>query len=144
MPDTREQPHETARIILCSGKIYYDLEQRREETKRDNVAILRVEQLYPLSDFQLRRCLEPYPVTAPVFWVQEEPENMGAWPYLSRRFGATLFETHLFTVICREPAASPATGSARLHKQQQLRVVSQALEIRPSDQSEHREELALC
>jgi 2-oxoglutarate dehydrogenase E1 component len=144
IPDTREEPHETDRIILCSGKIYYDLEQQRAKSRRDNVAILRLEQLYPLSDLELRRRLESYPAQAPVLWVQEEPENMGAWPYLRLRFGETLFDTHDFTTICREAAASPATGSARLHKQQQLRLVSEALERWPSGHSERREELALC
>jgi 2-oxoglutarate dehydrogenase E1 component len=144
LPDTRADSHETDRIILCSGKIYYDLEQRREKSRRDHVAILRLEQLYPLSDAELRRRLEPYPASAPVFWVQEEPENMGAWPYLSLRFGAMLFGTHDFTVISREPAASPATGSPRLHKQQQLRIVSEALETWRPGPSERAEELALC
>jgi 2-oxoglutarate dehydrogenase E1 component len=144
IPDAREEPRRTDRIILCSGKIYYDLEQRRQESRHENVAILRIEQLYPLSDLELRRRLEPYPATAPVFWVQEEPENMGAWPYFSRRFGETLFETHDFNAICREPAASPATGSLRLHKRQQVEIVARALETWSSGQSERGQELALC
>lgn len=144
IPDTREEPHDTDRVILCSGKINYDLEQRRKELRQENVAILRLEQLYPLSDSELRAHLEPYHTRTPVVWVQEEPENMGAWPYLSLRFGHTLFGTHDFTAISRERAASPATGSPRLHKQQQLRILSEALAVRPPDQSERREELALC
>jgi 2-oxoglutarate dehydrogenase E1 component len=142
--DAREEPHATDRVILCTGKIYYELEQRRKELLRENVAILRLEQLYPLSERELRGHLEPYPARAPVVWVQEEPENMGAWPYLSLRFGNTLFGTHDFKAICRERAASPATGSARLHKQQQLHILSEALAGPPREQSERREELALC
>jgi 2-oxoglutarate dehydrogenase E1 component len=144
LPDTRSEPRETAKIILCSGKIYYDLEQRRAELNRHNVAILRVEQLYPLSDLELRQHLERYPRATPIVWVQEEPQNMGAWPYLSQRFGNMLFGNHDFTAICREPAASPATGSTRLHKQQQLRLVSAALDTAPVHQPVDREGLFLC
>ncbi len=144
IPDSRDEAHDTDRIILCSGKIYYDLEQRRKELRHENVAIVRLEQLYPLSDRELRGNFEPYHSSTPVVWVQEEPENMGAWPYLSLRFGDTLLGTHAFTAICRERAASPATGSPRLHKQQQLRILSEALAVRPPDQGERREELALC
>jgi len=142
--DTRSKPQSTERIILCSGKIFYDLDQRRQEAKQEHVAILRVEQLYPLSDRELQRHLESYASNTPVLWVQEEPENMGAWPYLRLRFGAALFGTHPLSAICREPAASPATGSARLHKEQQLRIISAALDAKPSKLEEHGEEIPVC
>jgi 2-oxoglutarate dehydrogenase E1 component len=142
--DTRSKPQSTGRIILCCGKIYYDIEQRRQQAKQEHVAILRVEQLYPLSDRELQRHLESYASDTPVLWVQEEPENMGAWPYLRLRFGETLFGTHPLSAICREPAASPATGSARLHKEQQLRIISAALDVRSSKSEEHSEEISVC
>jgi 2-oxoglutarate dehydrogenase complex dehydrogenase (E1) component-like enzyme len=69
---------------------------------------------------------------------------MGAWPYLGLRFGDTLFGTHPFNAICRERAASPATGSPRLHKEQQLRIISEALDAAPVSQSERSEGMALC
>ncbi len=71
---------------MCTGKIYYELEQQREALKRDDVAILRLEQLYPLQEQAVQLALAPYAAGIPVMWVQEEPENMGAWRYLRVRF----------------------------------------------------------
>jgi 2-oxoglutarate dehydrogenase E1 component len=142
IPDSRTEPGSTDRIILCSGKIYYELDRERHESKQENIAILRLEQLYPLSDGQLQRLLAPYPRATPVVWVQEEPENMGAWPYLRLRFGARLGGTHALSVVCREPAAAPATGSLRVHKQQQRRIISLALNTGASKRSEQREEIS--
>ena len=118
---------ETERILLCSGKIYYDLHKKRRELKRNNIALTRMEQLYPLPEKELRAALEVYPHGTPVFWVQEEPENMGAWCYLNLRFKGKLCDTHPFAVICRRRSASPATGSARAHKEQQEALLARAL-----------------
>ena len=88
IPDQRSAAGaETSRILLCSGKVYYELLEFREEQKRQDVAILRVEQLYPFADATLQAAMEPYREGTPAFWVQEEPANMGAWPYLTLRFG---------------------------------------------------------
>ncbi len=115
------------RVLLCSGKIYYDLEKQRDEAGRSDVAILRLEQLYPLRPSELQSILGPYAKGTPVIWVQEEPENMGAWRYLFAQFGPQLFGQHPFSGIYREPSASPATGSASRHKREQLELVKQAL-----------------
>jgi 2-oxoglutarate dehydrogenase E1 component len=139
----RQEPRVTEKILLCSGKIYYDLAQARDHLKRDSVAILRLEQLYPLSDDELRRHLAPYATGTPAVWVQEEPQNMGAWPHIRLRFGGQLLGRHPLSVICRPPAASPATGSARVHHQQQERIVADALESGAKPGEERIEELAL-
>ena len=144
IPDAGIDPRSAEKILLCSGKIYYELDQRRHELKQENIGILRIEQLYPLSDAELGRFLAPYPPAAPVVWVQEEPENMGAWPYFRLRFGDKLFGTHAFSAICRDRSAAPATGSARVHREQQLRLISAALDTSPSKRTEHREEIFVC
>jgi len=114
------------RILMSSGKVCYDLEKAREEMQAATVAILRVEQLYPLSDETLRRALEGYPDGTPVVWVQEEPENMGAWPYLRARCGESLLKRFPFSVISRPASASPATGSSASHKLEQQQLIADA------------------
>jgi 2-oxoglutarate dehydrogenase E1 component len=112
------------RILLCSGKIYYELDKYRQENKRTDVAILRIEQLYPLQLEQLRAALAAYPKDAPISWVQEEPENMGAWRYILVRFGIELDRP--FSGIYRPASASPATGSAAAHKAEQAELIETA------------------
>lgn len=126
LPDVDTSQREISRILLCSGKIYYELEQRREDLGRSDVAILRVEQLYPFDNEELRRHFEPYAEGTPVYWVQEEPENMGAWRFFYVRFGETLLGRHPFLGISRAKSASPATGSASSHKLEQEHILSQA------------------
>jgi 2-oxoglutarate dehydrogenase E1 component len=122
----RAQPVE--RILLCSGKIYYELEQRREKLERNDVAILRVEQLYPLPEKMLGSFLSGYPEGTPTLWVQEEPENMGAWHYLRVTCGEKLFDRFPFSVIARPQSASPATGSGSSHKQEQEQLLAAAFD----------------
>ena len=85
-------PKDVRRVLLCSGKVFYELEKRKSELERSDVAIVRVEQLYPLPRKSLRKTLADYADGTPVLWVQEEPENMGAWRFLRIHFGETLFE----------------------------------------------------
>jgi 2-oxoglutarate dehydrogenase E1 component len=115
-------------VILCTGKVYYDLAEQREGAKREDIAILRLEQLYPLRHETLKAALSPYAEGTPVFWVQEEPANMGAWFYLRTQFGDTLFGKWPFSGIARVPSASPATGSHRRHKQEQAEIIARAFE----------------
>jgi len=114
------------RVLLCSGKVYYDLAAYRQEHGREDVALLRVEQLYPLQRDTLTAALAPYPAAAPVVWVQEEPENMGAWCYIHRWFGCEMIRRGSIEVVSRVASASPATGSAAMHKREQARLVGQA------------------
>ena len=116
------------RVLLCSGKIYYELERKREELKRHDVAIVRVEQLYPLPNEALRTALAPYADGTPAHWVQEEPENMGAWRHLLIHWGDRLLGRLPWTVISRPAASSPASGSATRHKQEQARLLTQAFD----------------
>ncbi|MBI4880766.1 MAG: 2-oxoglutarate dehydrogenase E1 component [Planctomycetes bacterium] len=121
-----ERQGEVTRVLLCSGKVYYDLAAYREESARGDAAILRLEQLYPLSRQALEQALAPYPAGTPVFWVQEEPENMGAWSFLQRRFGADLGRGMRLAGVTRPESASPATGSAAMHRLEQAALMQAA------------------
>ncbi len=114
------------RVLLCSGKIYFELAAQREKSKRDDVAILRVEQLYPLPDEVLQSALAKYADNTPVFWVQEEPQNMGAWYDFRVRFGDRLFGRWPFDGVSRPASASPASGSANAHKREQAALIAKA------------------
>jgi len=114
------------RILLCTGKIFYELAARREEHKCDNVAVIRLEQLYPLRAGLLEQILVPYADDTPVLWVQEEPANMGAWRFLHEKFGKHLFGRFPFAPITRHESASPATGSSGAHKLEQQQLVERA------------------
>jgi 2-oxoglutarate dehydrogenase E1 component len=129
LPDsdmTDEEKKHVRRVLLCSGKSYYSLEQRREEQGIKDVAIVRVEQFYPLPDEHLRAALEPYPRGVPVVWTQEEPENMGAWRHIRARFGSQLFARHPLHCVARAESASPATGSASSHRLEQEELLERA------------------
>ncbi|MDP3068696.1 MAG: 2-oxoglutarate dehydrogenase E1 component [Opitutaceae bacterium] len=114
------------RVLLCTGKIFYDLAAYRAEQQRTDTAIIRLEQLYPLGAEVLERALQPYADGTPVLWVQEEPANMGAWRHLHDRFGRTLCGRLPFALLSRPESASPATGSANAHKLEQARLVARA------------------
>ncbi len=110
------------RVILVSGKLYYDLEARRAELKRDDVALVRVEQLYPFPQKQLEKVLSNYP-NAEVVWAQEEPENMGALTHLLRVYDRNL------KYISRDESASPASGSAEVFSKRQEAILRKAFDI---------------
>ena len=126
LPDQRSNP-DVQRILLCSGKLYYELEEARERLEQDDIAVIRVEQLYPFPDSQLAAALQPYADGTPTYWVQEEPENMGAWYYVRVRFGNSLFGRFPFEGISRPASASPATGSASSHRLEQAELIRKAL-----------------
>lgn len=128
IPDSAEiAPSGVKRILLCSGKIYYDLLKRRTELQRTDVAILRMEQLYPLPEAALRVFLSAYPDGTPVSYVQEDPENMGAWRFLRVSWGNTLFDRFPFDGISRPASASPATGSHTSHDIEQDVILTKAI-----------------
>ncbi|BAM02498.1 2-oxoglutarate dehydrogenase E1 component [Phycisphaera mikurensis] len=123
-PDpNREKPD---RILLCSGKIYYELLEQREKLGRQEVPILRLEQLYPFPVKELTEVLEPYGDDLPVVWVQEEPRNMGAWQFLKGGYGYRLLHRWDMTRVARVPSASPATGSRAAHQIEQARLLDDA------------------
>ena len=112
------------RVIFCSGKIYYDLAARKKEEKRDDIAIIRLEQLYPLPEKQIRELLEKkYTGAMEICWVQEEPANMGAWRHISSSLPDIPFR-----LISRRRAASPATGFKKRHDEEQEIIISVAFE----------------
>jgi 2-oxoglutarate dehydrogenase E1 component len=113
-------------VLICSGKLYYELEKERQDLDRQDVAILRLEQMYPLPMQQLKSALSEYRNGTPVYWVQEEPENMGAWRFLLARFGGELFDRLPFSGIYRRASPSPATGSASSHRMEQKELLMQA------------------
>jgi 2-oxoglutarate dehydrogenase E1 component len=117
-------PKPAKRLLLCSGKIYYDLITARETKKRDDVAIVRFEQLYPLSDSLLAETVKPFK-GAELIWVQEEPFNMGAWYHVRARWPEVVGKGRLVPVA-RAESASPATGSEKSHKYEQQILIDQA------------------
>jgi 2-oxoglutarate dehydrogenase E1 component len=126
LPDPEVPPQEAQHVFLCTGRIYYDLIKHREDLGRKDVAILRVEQLYPRLDHFLEGALAPYRDGIPVTWVQDEPENMGSWRFLRYLFGTKLLGRFPFSGVYRPESASPATGSANAHKLEQKRLLAQA------------------
>jgi 2-oxoglutarate dehydrogenase E1 component len=128
MGDAEIAPAKATKVLFCSGKIYYEISAARKARGQGDTALLRAEQLYPLADASLEALLSPYTPGTPVTWVQEEPRNMGAWPYLRARFGATLLGRHPFTVVSRPESATPASGAASSHKMEQERLLASAFE----------------
>ncbi len=111
------------RVLFCSGKLYYELNEYRRTNKIKDVAIIRVEQLYPLPEAEIRSIIKQYG-KAEVFWVQEESANMGAWPYL-----INYFRKDDIQVISRKASASPATGFKKIHDQQQELLIKSAFGV---------------
>ena len=118
---------EVTKVLVCSGKVYYDLAAWREKHQVRDTAILRLEQLHPFPGDSLREALAAYP-SAEVRWVQEEPENMGAWTYVAFRLPALLAGRPPLTVRARPASASPAVGSHKSHEDQQQAVIQAAFE----------------
>ena len=115
------------RVVFCSGQVYYDLLAKREEKKTDDVAVVRLEQIYPFPAEQVGEILSRYPAAAEVAWTQEESRNMGAWRFVEEQFRSVL-ETSGRTLqyIGRAESASPASGSLSRHQQEQAELLEQA------------------
>lgn len=113
------------RILFCSGKIYYELFQRRLDLKASDIGIIRLEQFYPFPDKQLKEVITKYSRAKEWYWVQEEPENMGGWNFVRPRL-AYLLQKHI-QYIGREEAASPATGFHNIYKSQQAAIIDEAV-----------------
>lgn len=122
IPDTYITNKSVKRVILCSGKVYFDLLEEQQKSKRKDVAIIRIEQLYPFPEKQLENQLKKYN-NPELLWVQEEPSNMGYWSYILRTL-----PKYDFKLISRKDSASPATGYSKVHKQEQSRIVEKSFE----------------
>ncbi len=125
--DAYAEPKKVKRVLLCTGKVYYDLLEKQQADQRTDVAIVRMEQIYPLPLKQLDAALSGYKKPEMV-WVQEEPENMGCYSFLLRRLREKFTGTQSLRYVGRESASSPATGFAKLHTQEQAELVQKAFE----------------
>jgi multifunctional 2-oxoglutarate metabolism enzyme len=114
-------PAAVSRVVLCSGKIYYELAERRRATGAVDVALLRVESLYPLPAEQISAELAKYPAAAQVTWVQEEPANMGAWPFMALHLPEHIGRR--IALVSRPASSAPANGKARAHAAEQAAIV---------------------
>lgn len=127
IPDESDaDPDDVKRILLCGGKIYYELAEIRDELETNDIAIVRIEQLYPFPATQLAEALADYADDTPACWVQEEPENMGAWRFLKMTVGEKLLDRFPLYGVTRPASASPATGSKTSHKMEQSDLFAQA------------------
>ena len=123
--DDPTRPEKARKVLLCSGKIYYQLLQRREDLANGNIAIIRLEQYYPFPQEQLARVLAHYTQTQAWVWVQEAPENMGGWQFLRPRLEALTGAPWQY--VGRKPSATPATGFPNIYKIEQGAISDQAV-----------------
>jgi 2-oxoglutarate dehydrogenase E1 component len=121
LDDATVKAKDVKKVLLCSGKIYYDLSEAAQKKKVKDIAIVRLEQLHPFPEKQLQATLKKYK-DAKLVWVQEEPANMGYWSYILRYMSG-------LELISRKASASPATGYSKVHKVEQEKIISQALEL---------------
>ncbi len=127
LDDRAADPAATRRVVLCAGKLYYDLAAGRREAGLQDAAIVRIEQLYPYPEERVRRALARYGSAGDVVWAQEEPRNMGAWDFLDERLLECLAPGQRLRYAGRPRSGSPATGSYRRHVAEQRAVVREAL-----------------
>ena len=129
------KPLAVTRVVLCSGKVYFDLLKARREAKVDSAAIVRIEQLYPFPSDEYEAILRKYSNAREIVWCQEEPQNQGSWYQIRHRLQAKLSSRHELLYAGRAGAAAPATGIAALHEQQQKNLVSAALLGAPPEEA---------
>ncbi len=120
-------PGDVSKIVLCCGKVYYDLLQKRRDDKLNNVAIIRIEQLYPFPKKALKTELDKYSKAKQIIWCQEEPKNQGVWFSSQHNIRDCLREDQILSYAGRDLAAAPAVGSPQLHAKQQKALVEEAL-----------------
>lgn len=113
------------RVLLVAGKIYYDLKSELEKRGENRIAILRLEQFYPFPEQELTVAMQRYGNAQEIFWVQDEPENQGAWPFLAPRL-AKLSASAGVQVVSRAASAATSTGSAKVHALQQEELIQRA------------------
>jgi len=134
LDDPIAQPEKVTTVALCSGKIYYDLLEQQEKDKRDDLAIVRMEQLYPLPENHLENIFQRYEKAERYLWVQEEPENMGAYSYLASRYDRVNLQ-----VIARRRSSSPATGFHKQHVREQERIINRVFDLEKQESRENDE-----
>jgi len=129
------KPSGVSRIVLCSGKVYFDLLKSRRESKAENVVIVRLEQLYPFPSEEYEAVIRKYANAREIVWCQEEPQNQGSWYQIRHRLQLPLGQKHELLYAGRAGAAAPATGIAALHDQQQKNLVTAALQGMPPEEA---------
>ena len=122
-----ENPSEIDRIVICSGKVYYDLLKEREENEKNNVALTRLEMLYPFPDKDISEFLNDFKSVKEIVWCQEEPKNMGAWSFVMPRIQELLLNGQKLIYAGRQASASPAAGQKKVHEAEQTKLVQDAL-----------------
>ena len=127
MEDKPRPSPDVRRVLLCSGRVAFDLIRHRDDLDAP-AAVVRVEQLYPFPVEQIRDALDGFEQATEVFWVQDEPENMGPWPFVHGRLHSLLRDSHRLVHVAREESASPATGSATIHEQEQRDLLQRAFD----------------
>ncbi len=135
------------RVVICSGKVYYDLIAAREESGSSKAAVVRLEQFYPFPSAKLKEILASYENASQVFWTQEEPQNMGGWFFVEQRLRDVLAKNSTLSYVGRSASASPATGSYSIHEMEQKKIVNDSLftdndEISAASEPEVSEKLA--
>ncbi|MFN8473483.1 MAG: 2-oxoglutarate dehydrogenase E1 component [Anaerolineae bacterium] len=130
LDDPNARPEHVERVVLCSGKAYVDLATSKARQSNDEVALVRVEQLYPFPGTEIRQILDHYPKRRQVVWLQEEPANMGAWPWIRHCIEDILTPGEKLVYIGRRERASPAEGSTAWHVAEQSRIVEAAFDTR--------------
>jgi 2-oxoglutarate dehydrogenase E1 component len=122
-------PQRVRRVLFCSGKIYFTLDEARKQHKLDDVALVRVEQFYPFPEKEIRSIFTKYRGATEIAWVQDEPENRGAWRFMDNKLRKILPENRVLTYYGREEAASPATGAHKMHEIEEQELLAHALEL---------------
>jgi 2-oxoglutarate dehydrogenase E1 component len=122
-------PANVQRVLICSGKVYYDLHAEREKRGENRIAILRLEQFYPFPETLLKDWLTKYAGAHEIFWVQEEPRNMGGWWFMRSRLEALTRAVQELRYVGRVASASPATGSYTLHGLEQQQFIQEAMNL---------------
>jgi 2-oxoglutarate dehydrogenase E1 component len=115
------------RVVLCSGKVFYDIDAVREEAATADVSVIRLEQFYPFPAEALKKLFASYPSAKQFVWAQEEPQNMGGWSFVHDRISELLPANSDVRYVGRAPSASPATGSYAIHELEQKKIVDEAL-----------------
>lgn len=128
--DDPSPPKKVKRIALCSGRVYYDLIQEREKVEESDLAIIRIEQLYPLNADLLKETLNKYKEVEQLLWVQEEPKNMGPWSFIQHMIPSN----KPLKYVGRERSASPAAGSFGLHKKEHAAIMHDVFNPRKTEQ----------
>ncbi len=124
-----EDKSKVNRLVICSGKVYYELYKEREELGLSNVALTRLEQFYPFPDKDINNCLKEYKHVKEIVWCQEEPRNMGAWAFVNIRLQEILQKGQKLSYAGRQASASPAAGQKKIHDAEQDRLIRLALGI---------------